>query len=741
MRKRIKSLLLTALLLLTVAGLQAASPIKNGRAQGRIVLTTDNTVDAQAARLLQDFLQRISSATLPVITGNRPRRGDIAIGNGAGNASVDRQLLKEDGFRIVNTGADGIVRIVSGDGNGSIYAAVTLLEQYLGVNYWGENEYTIVPRHTIDFPPIDRIDNPAFRYRQSQHYALDTDTLYALWMRLRQPGDVFAGGLWVHTFNSLLPASVYGDAHPEYYAYYDGQRHPGSAGQWCLSNPDVLQIVAERLDSIFRAHPDRKIISVSQNDGNFTYCQCDSCRAVDDHEEAHSGSLIRFVNRLAERFPDRQISTLAYLYTMKPPRYIRPLPNVNIMLCSIDCNREVSLTENSSGREFMAALEGWSCVSNNIFVWDYGINFDNYLSPFPNLHVMPDNIRLFHRHHASMHFSQIAGSRGGDFAELRTWFAAKLMWNPAADADSLLSVFLNGYYGAAAGSLYQYIKLMEGALIGSGQRLWIYDSPVSHKDGMLKRQLMQRYEALFDRAEAAVAGDSTKLARVRRSRLPLQYAALEIARTHTARDTADVLHRLSVFEQRIQQFNVSTLNERNNSPLVYCDLYRTRYLTIDSTNLALGATIDFQTPPDAKYAAMARTALTDGLYGGATFGESWIGWEGIDACFTVDLGSERSFSTIETDFLHQLGQWILLPLQVRYAISKNGSDFLEVASIDVPEDRDMQVKFHPVVFRSPSMLRARYVKVSVTGTKRCPHWHYGVGHPCWFFIDEVVVRK
>lgn len=26
-------------------------------------------------------------------------------------------------------------------------------------------------------------------------------------------------------------------------------------------------------------------------------------------------------------------------------------------------------------------------------------------------------------------------------------------------------------------SLYEYIKVMEGALLGSGIRLWIYDSP------------------------------------------------------------------------------------------------------------------------------------------------------------------------------------------------------------------------------------------------------------------------
>ena len=192
---------------------------------------------------------------------------------------------------------------------------------------------------------------------------------------------------------------------------------------------------------------------------------------------------------------------------MNPPKHVKPLPNVNIMLCDIDCDREVTLTENASGKEFVKAMEGWSKITNNIFVWDYGINFDNYLAPFPNFHILQDNIRLFKKNHATMHFSQIAGSRGGDFAELRAYLVSKLMWNPEVNVDSLMQHFLHGYYGEAAPYLYQYIKIMEGALIGSGQRLWIYDSPVSHKYGMLKPALMRRYNHLFDLAEKAVAAE------------------------------------------------------------------------------------------------------------------------------------------------------------------------------------------------------------------------------------------
>ena len=166
---------------------------------------------------------------------------------------------------------------------------------------------------------------------------------------------------------------------------------------------------------------------------------------MDEQEGGPSGSLIHFLNKLAARFPDKEFSTLAYLYTMHPPKHVKPLPNVNIMLCDIDCDREVTLTENASGKEFVKAMEGWAAITNNIFVWDYGINFDNYVSPFPNFPILQKNIQLFKEHHATMHFSQIGGSKGGDFPEMRAYMVSKLMWNPYQNADSLMRAFMDGY--------------------------------------------------------------------------------------------------------------------------------------------------------------------------------------------------------------------------------------------------------------------------------------------------------
>jgi len=722
-------LALTAAIVCLFAAAQTTL-VDNHRAIGRIIST--DTIDNEAVLLLQDFTERATGAHIPVVATNvKPKKGDILFRRPTDNA------VKEDGFRLSTE--PGYLIIEGGKGKGSVYGVVTLLERYLGCNYWSEHDFSVPQTADFKLPRINVVENPAFRYRQSQNYALATDPTYRLWMRLEEPRDEFAAGYWVHTFDKLLPSAVYGKEHPEYYAYFNGQRHPGKASQWCLTNDEVFEIVAARIDSIFKANPSKTMISVSQNDGNHTNCTCPTCKAIDDYEGSLSGSVIHFLNRLADRFPDKQFSTLAYLYTMHPPKHVKPRPNVNIMLCDIDCYREVPLPDNASGRDFLSALNGWSKISDNIFVWDYGINFDGTSTPFPNFHIIKPNIQTFRDNNVKMHFSQIAGYRGGDMSELRTWMISKLMWNPDADADSLMRTFVNGYYGKAAPYIYQYLKLQEGALLGSRTPLWIYDSPVTHKNGFLNPMLRRTYNQLFDEAESAVAADSALLARVQRSRLPLQYSELEIERTSPDKDVAKLTAMLDTFENRSIRFGLKSVNERNNSPVDYCHLYRERYLPKVNTNLASGAKVTFSTPLPAPYDKIGATALTDGLFGGATYKDSWIGWEGIDASITIDLGEEKTVRSIDTDFLHQLGAWILQPKSVTYSFSTDGKNYTGQWTRQLADDSDPKVKFVNVKHDLTSPTNARYIKVDIEGTKQCPHWHYGVGNPCWFFLDEITV--
>ena len=732
MNRLLKSLYASCCLcLLPAAAFPQMALVKDHRPEARIVYVQRTAADERAAELLNLFVEQMTGATLSVASVADEKGGNIFIGGETDEAG-------EDGFAMECK--DGNLTVRSGGGKGSVYAVVTLLERYLGVSYYAKDTYDCPLRSSVELPSFRTVETPAFRYRQTRSYGND-DPVYKDWFRLEDPEECFVSGLWVHTFNSILPASVYGKSHPEYYALINGERRPGDHSQWCLSNPEVFELASQKIDSIFRANPGLKMISVSQNDGNGTYCTCERCRSVDEYEGSPSGSLIRFLNKLAQRFPDKEFSTLAYLYSMQPPKHVRPLPNVNIMLCDIDCKREVPITDNDSGRDFLKALEGWGRISDNIFVWDYGINFDNLVSPFPNFHILQKNIREFKKNHATMLFEQVNGERGVDFAEMRAYMLSKLMWNPEQDADSLMQAFMKGYYGKAAPYLYQYQKLMEGALLGSRVPLWIYDSPISHKDGMLSTYLLGVYDDLFDKAEKAVEADKAKLARVRLSRLPLQYSELEIARTAPVHDREAVAAAVELFRRRTAEYGVEALSERGIRPADYCESYLKRYLPEEGArSIAEGARVDWKIPPAQKYREMGRKALTDGLYGGTTYVESWVGWEGTDAEFVIDLGREQTFHRIETDCLHQLGAWILLPRYVTYSISSDNKTYSEFGTFRFEEDRDLAVKFVGAGVTQPKPVRARYIKVFVKGVGLCPPWHYGVGHPAWFFIDEVSVR-
>ncbi|MDU1905966.1 MAG: DUF4838 domain-containing protein [Dysgonomonas sp.] len=715
--------------------------VQNGKAQSRILVNLEDETDKQAAILLQGFIQRISGAKPDILSGKTSvRKGDILIGNfQLPSAGINTNSIQEDGFYL--SSKDGNIRIVNRKGNGSIYGVVTLLEDYLGVRYYAKDAYTYPSLKTITFPTnIDRAENPSFRYRQTQAYSIKGDTIYKLWHRLEEPREIFAGNLWVHTFDRILPSDVYGKEHPEYYSFINGERRPGAASQWCLTNPEVFEIVSQKIDSIFRANPGKDMISVSQNDGNATYCTCPDCKVLDEKEGSQSGTLIHFMNKLAQRFPDKEFSTLAYLYSVTPPKYVKPLPNVNIMLCDIDCKREVTLTENPSGQSFVKDMEGWSKISNNIFVWDYGINFDNYVSPFPNFHILKPNMELFKKNNATMHFSQIGGVKGTDFSEMRSYIVAKLLWNTSLDTDSLSREFLKGYYGeGAAPYLYQYLKLREGALLGSGTDLWIYDTPVTHKNGMLKPALLQRYADLFDKAEKVSSGNAQFLNRVKEARLPIQYAELEIARTTPFDDKEEIKKKLEYFRNTAKELNVIYLNERNNTIEKYCDLYLQRNFPSDRKNFAAGAKVEYIIPASSPYDKIADKALTDGLYGGATFNESWVGWKGIDAEFVIDLGAKQSFNSVEGDFLHQLGAWILLPKSMTCHVSDDNINYTLMGKNEIAEDRETEVKYVNIPVTAKEKVSARYIKVKIETIGLCPPWHYGVGQPAWFFLDEISV--
>ena len=448
------------------------------------------------------------------------------------------ESLGDDSYRIEGAAnvtdeqtGDEYVNIIGGNGRAVYYGVVRFLEDFAGTRFFTYELET----HTADpvaLPESVFIDyKPVFEYRYTSWNAMSKDPLFCVKSGMNgNHGGIteelggrisYGSGLGVHTLGWLTETT---------YPY------PGYAPNPCLAldspeGQENLEKVIKNVRSVLEQNPNVNIVSVSQNDTE-AHCECDYCKAIEAEEGSPAGVLLRFVNAVAENleadYPDLTVDTLAYKYTRKAPLITKPRENVCVRLCSIECHFNHPLTTQtcSTCSKFCNDLIEWGKICENIYIWDYTTDFAYYLSFFPNLHVLRENMQLFADNNVKGMFEQ-GNSQGpsGEFGELRAYLLAKLMMNPymsEEEYDTHMDEFLAAYYGAGWQNIRKYIDQISSlALIGPGHT--IYHQPFTAVNDNYYRVLEKTINKWWDAAEAA-AGD--RLEFVQRSRLHWRYMEL-----------------------------------------------------------------------------------------------------------------------------------------------------------------------------------------------------------------------
>jgi hypothetical protein len=712
---------------------------------------TDN--ELKAANILQDYLLQISGAALPIIKadkatspyeivlGQNERLDELDIGINLNDLKKDGFLIKTDSLRLV---------IAGGSEKGTIYGVYTFLEDYLGCRMYSPDVKVIPEIKKIMIDDINDLQVPELDIRTT-HYRITWDNEYIDWHKLShdENGGRPNWGMWVHTFHALVPPDIYFEEHPEYFSMVNGKRLPT---QLCLTNPDVLKITVQNLRKKIAENPEAMYWSVSQND-NRNYCTCDNCKAIDEREGSPSGSIIQFVNQVADQFPDRMISTLAYEYGRKAPKTLVPRDNVNIMLCSIEVYRDRSIEEDPTSASFMQDVIDWGKISKDIIVWDYVIQFPNLISPFPNLQVLQPNLQFFVKNGVTAMFEQGNREVGGEFAALRAYLISKLMWNPDANMDTLMNDFLNGYYGRGGKFIRSYIDEMREALLESEAHLRIFGSPNEAADSYLTPELIDRYEDLFDEAELAVADSAELLERVRIARLPLDFAIMEQAKKVYTGDRGlfqkvdgkwevrtEIRAKIDPFADLCIREGVTRVKEWSTSPDEYRSSMYRLFAQGMNEHLAYKKHVVFISPDSVRLPPDAGKMLTDGIRGGHDYAYNWLAFSGQNLEVIIDLEKVKEVHRMESAYF-QYGYWLtLFPEKVEYFVSEDGKAFDLVGSVNntLPIDqyggqqRDFIAEFEP--------RNARYVKVIAHTIGNTPDWHPGAGRPANITVDEIVVE-
>lgn len=457
--------------------------------EATIVIGTDSSAAEQnAARELAKYLQIIfDRAFLIVPDTTAPEESEISVGktNREPEGTIESGELGTDGFIIQIIGNRLFLR--GGSDRGTLYAVYEFLEKYLDCRFFAENAERIPKKEAFSLNELcdkqsspfecrNVLWKPFFGEQISVKRRINEKSGERILTEEWGGGISYVGG-FVHTFERLVDFETYWEKHPEYYSMgEDGERNKY---QLCLSNPEVLAVVIERVRTLLRENPDAAIVSISQNDGG-NPCLCEHCRKIYEEENgAYSGAVIRFVNAVArairEEYPDVKLDTLAYQYTRDVPK-TKPEDNVVVRLCSIECCYSHPMSEcdemaykafNStvSANSFKEDFVNWGKICNSLHIWDYTTNFTHYNMTFPNFGVLLKNARFFAENHATGVFEQgNYQSEQGEFAELRGYLLSKVLWNPymsEGEYERHMDEFLEGFYGVGGRYIKEYISLAE----------------------------------------------------------------------------------------------------------------------------------------------------------------------------------------------------------------------------------------------------------------------------------------
>jgi len=522
-----RTLLLSFGLLVLQTCLDAAELAKDGTTGWRIVLPDEPTmVEKTAARELAEHLKLVTGADFQTI-GEKEVPADgrslIFVGNTAKapkkKYQFDEILIRMEGGNLVLAGHEK---------RGCLYAVYSFLQDVGGVRWWTPEDTFIPKKPTLAIADDLNVSYaPQMISREMYHRNAEPTAFSA---RMKGNGALtpeYGGAVriirFVHSFYRYLPPEKYFAAHPDWYSEINGKRQHEEA-QLCLTNEEMIQELIKNVLETLRKDPDAKMIDVSQNDWH-GFCTCQKCKAIDDAEESHSGTLLFMLNKVAEavekEFPDVLVESLAYQYTRKPPKTIKPRDNVLIRLCTIECSF-IQPLDGEQNKKFAADIEGWSKIAKHLFIWDYTTNYNDYLGPHPNLLVLVPNLRYFIRHGVIGLFAE---GEGDDFCELKNWLLLRVMWEPHLDGAKLIDEFVRGYYGEAVAPL---IKQYWDVLIAQAEKEKIYlgcfgmnsakwiDLPTLNRVTEIMNQAVET-------ATKAYGPDSDELRRLRKSKMGVDH--------------------------------------------------------------------------------------------------------------------------------------------------------------------------------------------------------------------------
>lgn len=555
-----------------------------------------------AAKELTEFLRKASVKVTQLAPGKVPdvKKNVIWLGwNSFSLANISEKpadfgkeeyLIRKIGNNLVVTGGKPV---------GTLYGVYALLNR-LGIYFIAWDEVAVPKLELTTLPDINERKAPAFAGRQlfnrypnrfRDYKGIKADKgFWQFYLRnffngitpdfnhkVLYTGDNVRRSSrvkYIHNFYDYIKIDLF-KTHPEYFSMDKrGKRNPnpfGRSTQLCLSNPEVVKLLSANLLAVIRA--DRKGLpqedwpvyyNITPNDASRNICCCADCKAVVVAEGCETGILFRFTNQVAEivckEFPDVKLQTQAGLDNDIVPK-TKLHKNVTALYCDnfIDSSCFVPLTE-----ERAKAIARWSQVcGGDLMVWDYwNMGLGTYFNP-PRPEVVCDavisDVRRFKKLNVNSLFVEAERDFiiSQNFIDMEYFLLGQLAFDPSQDAEKLISVFINNYYGAAAPYMRNYLDVLRA---GVKQQKKMQTACFAVKWDFLTPEFAYANYKLMQKAIRAVGRSKKHYIRVAVECVPLYFSILYYWRSNEEYFAKNNVKKETVFKQLVKLSNAAIRN-------------------------------------------------------------------------------------------------------------------------------------------------------------------------------------
>jgi hypothetical protein len=478
-------------------------------------------------------------------------------------------------------------------------------------------------------------------------------------------------GIWGHNFGKLLSKNPKNT----YFSTVNGDL---DKNQICFSSKETYGFLETYiLDNFGYGNAEYSVnFTIVPND-NSLVCTCQNCKNLGNTNKDATPSVVYFIKKIAEKFPNHSFFTIDYLTVQSATKEKLP-KNTGVFVSAIDVpnSLDFQIKEQQKVNEFEQKIYEWKKIVPKVYVWDYASNFDDYLAPFPNLFMKQKHLNFYNRLGVKGVFFNGSGYAYSSFEDLKTYVFSVLLMNPKVNIKSLVTQFYKQNYPVTGSKIASYVLSMEQKLESSKKSLNLYGGIDEALQSYLdEKEFFDFYNYLLLENKSLTNEEKINIDKLI---VALTFTKLQISLHNGAQENgyiqfnnkkeasikSEYINSLKYFDKNVSQFKIEDFKETQGRLIEYINEVKTIVLNTNNIdNKLLFKKLEILSKLDEDYRDISK--LTDGIKGiSLDYHTNWLFFTAEDLEFKLPEISQKNKNELQMSFLCNKKMKIFPPTKI-----------------------------------------------------------------------------